>query len=180
MAALTVVVTFHSRGGSTESLAHAAAVGAVQARALIRLRRVADTDEAGALERFTDCRDTLARMHKEYVAPREADVAAADVLVLASPADVLPTAPEWTPVVAMLERMHAEGKLAGKVAAVVPTGTSSAAFDALVRRLGLEAVTDEGADTDEMTDVDRAVALGRRAALAAGQLRGHAETGSSK
>jgi flavodoxin len=171
MAALTVVVTFYSRGGSTESLAHAAAVGAVQARALIRLRRVADADEAAVLERLADCRDALRRMHKEYVAPRDADVAAADVLVFASPADVTPAAPEWAPFVAMLERMQAEGKLGGKVAAVIPTGLSSSAFDALVRRLGFETVTDEGEDTAAMTEVDRAVALGRRAATAAERRR---------
>ena len=172
MAALTVVVTFYSRGGSTESLAHAAAVGAVQARALIRLRRAADVDEAAVLYRLPDCRDTLKRMHKEYVAPREADVVAADVLVFASPADLPPEAPEWAPFVAMLERLHAEGKLADKVAAVVPTGLSSPAFEALVRRLGMEAVAAEEPDTATMTDVDRAVALGRRAATAAGTRRG--------
>ena len=37
---ITVLVTFYSRGGSTETLAHAAAVGARQARALKRQRRL--------------------------------------------------------------------------------------------------------------------------------------------
>lgn len=179
MPALTVVVTFYSRGGSTESLAHATAVGAVQARALIRLRRVADVDEAGALQRFDDCRDALRRMHKEYVAPREADVLAADVLVVASPADVFPTAPEWQPFLTLLERLHADGKLAGKVAAVVPTGPSAAGFETALRRLGLETVTGEDAGSGT-TDVDRAVALGRRAVSAAEKHRPReAPTGTS-
>lgn len=167
MAALTVVVTFYSRGGSTESLAHAAAVGAVQARALIRLRRVADADEADVLRRLPDCRDTLRRMHKEYVAPREADIAAADVLIVASPADLEPSAPEWTPFVALLERLSADGKLASKVAAVIPTGPSSDAFDTLLRRLGLDVVPGSGPETAGMAAVDAAVALGRRAVSAA-------------
>lgn len=171
MPAVTVVVTFYSRGGSTESLAHAAAVGAVQARALIRLRRTSDPDESDVRERLADCRDTLKRMHKEYVAPRDADILAADVLVFGSPADVTPDAPEWAPCVAMLERLHTEGKLAGKVAAVVATGLSATAFEVLVRRLGLEAVPAEEPDTATTTDVDRAVALGRRAVVAAEKRR---------
>jgi len=180
MPALTVVVTFYSRGGSTESLAHATAVGAVQARALIRLRRIADVDETGALQRFEDCRDALRRMHKEYVAPREADVAAADVLVFASPADVFPTAAEWVPFMTLLNQLHAGGTLAGKVAAVVPTGPSAAAFEAVLRALGLETVSADGADTEAMTSVDRAVALGRRAVVAAGKQREEqARTGTS-
>jgi len=44
-----VVVTFYSRGGTTERLATAAAVGAVQMRAGIRMRRVPDADPAAAL-----------------------------------------------------------------------------------------------------------------------------------
>lgn len=180
MPALTVVVTFYSRGGSTESLAHATAVGAVQGRALIRLRRVPDADEAGALQRFADCRDALRRMHKEYVGPREADVAAADVLVVASPADVFPTAAEWQPFLTLLEHLHAGGKLAGKVAAVVRTGPSTVAFETALRRFGLDMVTDDGGEGAPKSDVDRAVALGRRAVAAAEtQRHGEARTGTS-
>jgi hypothetical protein len=86
-----VVVTFYSRGGTTERLATVAAVGAVQMRAGIRMRRVPDPDPAAALAQFPEHREQLRRMHKEYVAPREADLVAADVLVVASPADVPPS-----------------------------------------------------------------------------------------
>src|SRR6186713_3224858 len=68
MAQTIVVVTFYSRGGTAERLATAAAVGAVQMRAGIRMRRVPDPDPAAALARFPEHREELRRMHKEYIA----------------------------------------------------------------------------------------------------------------
>jgi multimeric flavodoxin WrbA len=166
---ITVLVTFYSRGGSTETLAHAAAVGAVQARALIRLRRMPDADESGILDRTPECRETLRRMHKEYVAPREADVLAADAVIVASPADIDPASAEWTAFVSLLEQMHAARKLAGKVAAAVTTGPSSDEFAALLHRLGFDTIPDETTTPDavEMDDVSRAIALGRKVAVSA-------------
>jgi hypothetical protein len=162
-----VVVTFYSRGGTTERLATVAAVGAVQMRAGIRMRRVPDPDPAAALARFPEHRDHLRRMHKEYVAPAEADIVAADVLVVASAADVPPTSPEWQAYFDLLTRLHAEGKLRRKVAAVVDNGPSAAAFPATLERLGLSIVPPP-TDGDELA---RAMALGR-AAVAAAQVSG--------
>jgi len=158
-----VVVTFYSRGGTTERLATVAAVGAVQMRAGIRMRRVPDPAPAAALAQFPEHREQLRRMHKEYVAPREADLVAADVLVVASPADVPPTSPEWQAYVDLLTRLHAEGKLRRKVAAVVDNGPSAAAFSTELERLGLSVVT---APT-ERDELARAMALGRAAVNAA-------------
>jgi multimeric flavodoxin WrbA len=173
MSNMIVVVTFYSRGGATETLAHAAAVGAVQARAGIRLRRMPDADEQAILERLPECRDTLRRMHREYVAPREVDVLAADALIVGAPADIGPASPEWAPFVALLEQMHASGKLSGKVAAAITTGPSSDAFDALVRRLGFTTIADDAnrPDTAELDDVSRAVALGRHVVTLAEKAR---------
>lgn len=172
MADTIVLVTFYSRAGGTEQLAQAAAVGAVQARALIRLRRVPDIDTEAMLERFPEAREPLRRMHREYVPPREADVVAADAIVLASCPDVDAASPEWSPFVLMLEKLHAEGRLAGKAAAVVPNAGSSDSFDSLVRRLGFAVCTPDGAQDDE---VSRAVALGRAVAA----LRDHRASGGS-
>ena len=158
-----VVVSFYSRGGTTERLATAAAVGAVQMRAGIRMRRASDPDPAAALARFPEHRDELRRMHKEYVAPREADLAAADVLVVASTADAAPTSAEWQPYFDQLGRLHAEGKLQRKVAAVVDNGPSARAFSTALERLGLAMVTAPTGD-DELS---RAMALGRAAVIAA-------------
>ncbi len=171
MANITVLVTFYSRSGATEALAHAAAVGSVQARAGIRLRRMPDADEHAVLERLSESRDSLRRMHKEYVGPREADVLAVDALIVGSPADIDPASPEWTSYVELLERLSAEGKLAGKVAGAIETGPSSVAFQALFRRLGIETVAADGIDDTDVDDVGRAVALGRQVALQAQSAR---------
>jgi hypothetical protein len=69
-----VLVTFYSRSGATETRALSLAVGAVQQRALIRLRRLPDRGAAAA-----GAADTIARMQKEYVAPTETDILGADV-----------------------------------------------------------------------------------------------------
>ena len=164
MSQLTVVVTFYSRGGVTEAVAHAAAVGAVQERALIRLRRAADVDPQAAIARFPEAKDTLTQMHKEYVALREADVVAAAGLIFASPADVDASAPEWAPVLEMLARLHSEGKLAGKVAGVVAHG-ASASLAAALGRVGLPVIN--SADFPATDHASRAVALGRQVAAAA-------------
>jgi multimeric flavodoxin WrbA len=156
----TVLVTFYSRGGETEHLAHAAAVGAVQARALIRLRRVADGDPDAAIARNPRAADTMRRMHKEYVSPREADLLAADALIVASPADVDASAAEWADYFQLLGRLQADGRLAGKLAAVVASGAAADSIASAIRRAGLTVIAPaSGADATD--DMSRAVALGR-------------------
>lgn len=163
---IVVVVTFYSRGGATERLATASAVGAVQARAAIRMRRLADPDPAAAIARFSAHAEALRRMQKEYVPPREVDLAAADVLVVASPADVGPASPEWAPYVEMLRRLQSEGRLQRKVGAVVETG-ASASLARLLQEVGLAPVAQPESTGD---DVARAIALGRAAVAAAQRL----------
>jgi hypothetical protein len=111
-----VLIVFYSRTGRTETLALSHGVGAVQSRALIRLRRVRD------LGPQDDADDEVRRMHKEYVVPTEGDVVGADAVVVAPPADADPSAPEWDEFMALLRRLGEEGRLAGKVGAVVDTG----------------------------------------------------------
>ncbi len=104
----------------------AAAVGATQARGLIRLRRVPDVDVRQAFEEFPDCRETLRRMHREYVAPTEKDLLSADAVIVAAPAGFNPTSPEWTSFMELVLRLKSEGKLYGKIGAVVEAGDESA------------------------------------------------------
>src|SRR6266699_2021619 len=73
MTPVNVLVIFYSTSGTTEKLALAAAVGAVQARASIRMRRLTDAGEESP-----EC----ARMRREYVPPKEADALWADAVII--------------------------------------------------------------------------------------------------
>lgn len=163
----TVVVAFSSRCGATEALALAAAVGAVQGRALIRLRRLPDDGAPAGPEDLPDCVEALARMRKQYVPPTEADIAGNDALVLAPPAGASTESSEWVEFLASLTRLGAAGKLAGKVAAVVDTGDAETlrAFSSFVAGLGFRSVTpDAPSSPDDL--VRRATSCGRRVAAA--------------
>ncbi len=76
---VNVVVVFCTH--AAERLALAAAVGAVQARANIRLRLLQETDRTAA-----DVPGT-----QDYVAPREADALWMDAMLLLSPAEAVKT-----------------------------------------------------------------------------------------
>jgi hypothetical protein len=86
---VNVVVVFYSRYGATEQLALAAGVGAVQAHANIRMRRLKDLADAEAIARDPRWVENLERMNRDYIAPREVDVAWAEVLLIASCPDSL-------------------------------------------------------------------------------------------
>jgi NAD(P)H dehydrogenase (quinone) len=74
MPPVNVLIIFSSRTGVTEKLALAAAVGAVQARANIRLRRLPEGVEGSG--------EDLARMTREYVPPTQADALWADAIIV--------------------------------------------------------------------------------------------------
>jgi multimeric flavodoxin WrbA len=80
---INVLVIFDSCCGNTEKLALAAAVGAVQARASIRLRRLPDSGQESP-----ECSEALARMRKEYVAPRKEDTAWADAVIVGAGGEI--------------------------------------------------------------------------------------------
>ena len=81
---VNVVVVFYSRYGNTEQLALAAGVGAVQARANIRMRRLKDLADSETIARDPRWTENLERMNRDYIAPREIDVDWAEVLLVAS------------------------------------------------------------------------------------------------
>ncbi len=143
MAQPSVVVAFTSRCGSTETLAHAAAVGTVNARALPRLRRLPDDGAPVPPE----CAATLARMQKEYVAPTDADLTNTPGLIVVPSAGMTPASEPWRPLMQTLERLSASGALAGKVGAVIDTGdpATTAAFSSALAGLGISLVSVEGA-----------------------------------
>jgi NAD(P)H dehydrogenase (quinone) len=117
-----VLVIFYSRSGTTEKLALAAGVGAVQERALIRLRRLPDVDPQRVIEQFPESTDALVRMQREYVAPAETDLLAADAIIFAMPPD-LKTSEDWKPHLDMLAKLRTEGKLEGRLVAALNGGS---------------------------------------------------------
>ena len=144
MAQPSVVVAFTSRCGSTETIAHAAAVGTVNARALPRLRRLADDTSAAPAE----CADTLRRMQKEYVPPAEADIAGSQGLIVVPSAGMTPASGSWRLFMEVLDRLAAAGTLAGKVAAVIDAGDSQtvASFASALTARGITVLTADGRD----------------------------------
>jgi flavodoxin len=105
-----VLIIFSCQTGDTEKLALSAAVGAIQGRALIRLRRLPETDSASTSE-------TLKRMRKEYVAPSETDIAGADVILLVSSPTLDNSTEPWDTFVTTLRKL--QGKLEDKVRAAI-------------------------------------------------------------
>lgn len=81
------LVVFYSRYGETEKRALAAGVGAIQARAVIRLRRLADLTDDATIARDIHWSAERERMNRDYVTPRPADAEWADVILVASPKD---------------------------------------------------------------------------------------------
>jgi hypothetical protein len=81
---VNALVVFYSRHGETERLALAAGVGAVQARANIRLRRLKDLADAATISSDPIWTENLHRMLPDYIAPREIDADWADVILTAS------------------------------------------------------------------------------------------------
>jgi hypothetical protein len=73
MSPINVLVIFYSVSGETEKLALAAAVGAVQARANIRMRRLTDSGEESP-----EC----TRMRREYIPPKQTDALWADAIIV--------------------------------------------------------------------------------------------------
>jgi len=170
---MEVLITFYSRCGTTEKLALAAAVGAVQARAQIRFRRLADIGDAPPQDEV-ECRHAYERMRKEYVPPQEADVLRADVVIFVAPADFSSVSPEWTEHLDLIEELHSAGKLEGKIAAAIQNDASLDALAATVLRSGFIVVppgiipaTGDGGDS-----AARALAHGRKVAEIAKQMKG--------
>src|SRR4030095_4622356 len=112
MAQPVVLIIFSCQSGETEKVALTAAVGAIQGRALIRLRRLPDPDGAPASEALT-------RMRKEYVPPTEKDIAGADAVILASSVDTNPSAAPWDSFLSLLRKLRNDGTLTGKIGTAI-------------------------------------------------------------
>jgi len=119
---INALVVFYSRYGVTEKLALAAGLGAIQAEANIRLRRVSENASASTIAADAEWKKNLDRMNRDYVAPRPADPVWADVIVLATPAE---SSNEVEAYVASLSSM---GSMSGKLAAPLAPGNRESAL----------------------------------------------------
>ena len=129
MPAENILVTFWSRTGKTEKLALAAALGAVQAKARIRLRWLREGVEDAELDSVPEWRVHRERMGKEYIEPREDDFAWADGIVIAIPARLSPAATELRRYLHALAAARSNGKLRSKAAAVIISGRTASDRD---------------------------------------------------
>ena len=125
MPAENILVTFWSRTGKTEKLALGAALGAVQAKAKIRLRWLREGVEDAELDSIPEWRVNRERMGKEYIEPREDDFAWADGMVIAIPASLSPAATELKRYLHALATARSNAKLRSKVAAVIVSGCTA-------------------------------------------------------
>ena len=129
---INTLVTFSSRTGSTEKLALAAALGAVQSRSNIRLRWVPENVDVQTIDQAPEWRANRDRMTREYIAPREIDYLWADVLVIGLPARDRVPFPELKTCLDRLKVLQAAGKLRGKVGTAFTTEAIGQGDPALV------------------------------------------------
>jgi NAD(P)H dehydrogenase (quinone) len=160
-----VLVVFYSRHGTAERLALAAALGAIQAEALIRLRRVADGAEPAAIEADPAWQAQVARMHRDYVEPRPADPAWADVIVLAAPGAAS------TEVERYCDALRGGAGVSGKLAAVLAPGNTDAALRPIYAAAACAGLVVVPGQLDDADPVESATGFGRRVVEMARALR---------
>jgi hypothetical protein len=148
-------------------LALAAAVGAVQGRALIRLRRLPDDGAPSRAQDSIECQEALARMRKQYVPPTEADIVGNEALILVPSPGSTTDSTEWAGFMSLLTTQGSAGKLAGVVVAVVDTGSEETrrSFSTLMASVGFRSVIQDVSDQGPGNTLGtRATACGRRVA----------------
>jgi hypothetical protein len=84
---VNVLIVFYSCRGETERLALAAGVGAIQAHASIRLRRLPPDPNVQSVSMSATERENFERMSRDYTSPRPLDAEWADALIVATSQD---------------------------------------------------------------------------------------------
>ncbi|HJT89729.1 MAG TPA: hypothetical protein VJ732_17790 [Bryobacteraceae bacterium] len=139
---VNIVVVFCSQNGATEKLALAAAVGAVQGRANIRLRRIREAGAGRTAE--------SERLDQDFVAPRAADLQWCDAVILGTPARLDAGCAEWSGFFDSLGSVGLPRKIGAAFASTPAEGGWLSLCTALLR-LGLITVPQSGAPETEAT-----------------------------
>ena len=168
---INTLVTFSSRTGSTETLALAGALGAVQARSYIRLRWLREDVDDQTIDGVPEWRANRTRMAREYIAPREIDFLWADVLMIGMPARDGVASSEWRTYLDGLEVVHRAGKLHGKVASAFTAGKDASLVSLCSALDGRDLILVPPDPADVGNAVDRARLHGRRVTEFARELR---------
>lgn len=156
MSDVNVLVVFYSRYGTAEQLGLAVGVGAIQARANIRLRRVADLADPQKIDATPAWKENLDRMNRDYVVPRPADPVWADVIVLATPAD------SSVEVETYCASLRSLGPMAGKIAAPLAPGNSEPALRPIYAAAACAGMIVAPAQADSGDPIAAAREYGRR------------------
>jgi NAD(P)H dehydrogenase (quinone) len=114
MPGANVLVVFYSRTGVTEMQALAVGVGAIQARANIRLRRLRDAADEKTISAHAKWVENRDRMNKDYISPAETDAVWADVIVIAAPHGFGASSPEIVGFLSLLRSLASGGSLSKK------------------------------------------------------------------
>ncbi|HEX6771828.1 MAG TPA: NAD(P)H:quinone oxidoreductase [Acidobacteriaceae bacterium] len=118
-----VLVVFYSRDGSVEALAKAAAEGAREAGAEVRLRRVPDIVPREVMAKVPGWEDRSKRMVAEYGTPTPNDAEWADGILFGTPTRFGNSSAELKAFIDSLGGLWFQGKLNGKAAgALTSTG----------------------------------------------------------
>jgi NAD(P)H dehydrogenase (quinone) len=161
MSDVNVLVAFYSRFGASERLGLAAGVGAIQARANIRLRRVADRADNATIDRDPRWRENLDRMNRDYVVPRPADPVWADVIVLVTPDDTA------TEIESYCGSLAGLGPMTGKIAAVLAPDQNDAVLRPVYAAAACAGLTVVPLGPVSGDPIDAARAYGQRVAALA-------------
>jgi NAD(P)H dehydrogenase (quinone) len=165
MTDVNVLVVFYSRHGKTEQLALAAGVGAIQAKASIRLRRLADLADLETIHADPEWTRNLDRMNMDYVPPRPADPLWADVIVLATPGDSSIELERY------VDLLRSQGSMEGKIAAPLATGHRDPALKPIYALAACAGFVVVPAPADGGDAVVNARTFGRRVAQMARALK---------
>jgi multimeric flavodoxin WrbA len=155
---VNILISFYSLTGETEQLALAAAVGAVQGRAAIRLRRLDPQPGESTVEE---------RLNQDYVAPRDVDARWADAIIVGIPARLSASSPALNKYFELLRSAGVEGKFGAPF--VSDAAQVEDALQALHRKMTEVGFKMVPLDSYAVDDPNDARMLGRMVAELAGQ-----------